>query len=170
MLGSPRDVSVYLCWLLSWAPEPSSPSSTLWRSVVSDACLFSTISPRSNIACRRKFTTFIAVKKTATTAQYAPATTTVGGSAWKIYEEKQSTRIKINKVSLETQYQNQEGKKRQQKKRTVRPFLIFLEFTLMSGVVKLALSWLTNSWRFHQRKMFLWQTFQIIILHLNTTT
>lgn len=51
----------------------------------------------------------------ATTAQYAPATTTVGGSAWKIYEEKQSTRIKINKVSLET-LSEPGGKKRQQKK------------------------------------------------------
>lgn len=53
--GSPKLVrkSSYLCWFPSWAPEPSSRSSVFAASAVSEACFFSTISPRSNIVWSR---------------------------------------------------------------------------------------------------------------------
>lgn len=44
---------LYLCWFPSWTPEPSSPSSVLGASAVSEACFFSIISPRSNMAWSR---------------------------------------------------------------------------------------------------------------------
>lgn len=73
----------YLWWFPSWTPEPSSPSSVLGASAVSEACFFSMISPRSNMAWSLKFTTLMAVKKTATTAEYTPATNRLGGRAWR---------------------------------------------------------------------------------------
>lgn len=122
--------STNLRWFPSCPPEPSSPSSTRWFSGVREACLFSTISPRSNMAWRRKFTTFMAVKKAATTAQYTPATTKLCGRACKQIEK--SKNLNDNGIQIASIYYKSYHKSKNT-----------LHFTQNEQMI---MSWQNNKW------------------------